>query len=88
MALTPAVGLPMFGITAAGQSYNQDVKEGVDKPMAAGRAAVSGVLEAGTEILPVRKMWNILGGKKFIKNFAEMVGTDLVGEEVNTSVIG
>lgn len=74
----------MSGITA-GQTYHDYRKRGHSPEASAIAATGQGIIEGGTELLPVTKLLNIAGGKQaLIKSLIGLYGSEVPGEMIAT----
>ncbi len=78
----PALGSLVMGAQAAGQRAFELNESGKSAGEALGRGAVSGVIEAATEKLPLERMAEILhsGGTSAVKNILRQMGTEATEE--------
>ena len=81
----PALGSLVMGAQAAGQRAFELNEQGKSAGEALGRGAVSGIIEAATERLPLERMAEILhsGGTNAVKNILRQMGTEATEEGVS-----
>ncbi len=81
----PALGSLVMGAQAAGQRAFELNEQGKSAGEALGRGAVSGIIEAATERLPLERMAEILhsGGANAVKNILRQMGTEATEEGVS-----
>lgn len=81
----PALGSLVMGAQAAGQRAFELNEQGKSAGEALGRGAVSGIIEAATEKLPLERMAEILhsGGANAVKNILRQMGTEATEEGVS-----
>ena len=81
----PALGSLVMGAQAAGQRAFELNEQGKSAGEALGRGAVSGIIEAATEKLPLEQMAEILhsGGANAVKNILRQMGTEATEEGVS-----
>ncbi len=81
----PALGSLVMGAQAAGQRAFELNEQGKSAGEALGRGAVSGIIEAATEKLPLERMAEILhsGGTNAVKNILRQMGTEATEEGVS-----
>lgn len=83
--VAPEVGLPIIGAMAAGQKSHDLSKRGIGSKEAWSRGVGSGLIEAGTEAVPIAKLAKLArgtGGKQFIKGILEQAGTEATEESI------
>ncbi len=74
----------MSGITM-GQTYHDYRERGHSPEASAIAAAGQGIIEGGTELLPVTKLLNIAGGKQaLVKSLIGLYGSEVPGEMIAT----
>ncbi len=80
-----ALGSLVMGAQAAGQRAFELNEQGKSAGEALGRGAVSGIIEAATEKLPLERMAEILhsGGTNAVKNILRQMGTEATEEGVS-----
>lgn len=78
----PALGSLVMGAQAAGQRAFELNEQGKSAGEALGRGAVSGIIEAATEKLPLERMAEILhsGGTNAVRNILRQMGTEATEE--------
>lgn len=81
----PALGSLVMGAQAAGQRAFELNEQGKSAGEALGRGAVSGIIEAATEKLPLERMAEILhsGGTNAVKNILRQMGTEATEEGIS-----
>lgn len=79
------LGSALIGAQAAGQRTFELNEQGKSAGEALGRGAVSGIIEAATEKLPLERMAEILhsGGANAVKNILRQMGTEATEEGVS-----
>ena len=89
-ALTPAISgstIGYFGLQTAGASYSEARSQGVSHDKAVQFSAIQGLLEAGTETLPVLRLFKPIDASS-LKNIAKQgmitVGTEVGMENINS----
>ena len=81
----PALGSLVMGAQAAGQRAFELNEQGKSAGEVLGRGAVSGIIEAATEKLPLERMAEILhsGGTNAVRNILRQMGTEATEEGVS-----
>lgn len=79
--------LTYFGLQTAGASYSEAVQQGLPHDTALGYATINGLLEAGTEMVPVMRFLSPRGRgtiKDIFKTDLATVGIDVGMENINS----
>lgn len=79
--------LTYFGLQTAGASYSEAVQQGLPHDTALGYATINGMLEAGTEMVPVMRFLSPRGRgtiKDIFKTDLATVGIDVGMENINS----